>query len=146
MIWVGTALFSILAAWILIQRIKKGATFWAEIKDTGVLAGIGGALAFILVIGTVAALITGCSGNRYLTDASVHAGLQSTMKPSPQCERYASDRRSTSNIGLDLGLIESEDKMGRVELNYLHHSCAFGEDAKSYDGVGISVRRYLFIR
>lgn len=146
MAWIVTALIVILAAWILIQIIRKGPVFWKELKDSGVLAGIAKALAFIIVLSLVATMITGCQGNRYLTDVSVHAGLQSTIKQSPQCESYASDNRTTSSIGLDVGLIESADGMNRVEFNYLHHSCAFGEDAKSYDGFGIGVRRYLFVR
>lgn len=139
------AVILILAAWVLIQRFRKGPQFFKELREGGVLKGVVLALGFFALLAGVS-LLTGCEGARYMTDSSVHAGLMSTFKPSPQCERYASDNRTTSNIGLDVGLIESADGMSRVEFNYLHHSCAFGEDSKSFDAAGIGVRRYLHVK
>jgi len=127
--------------------------FWSlrEVKlveyfktDTGkgILKGIVLAVLIpLLLVGL--SMLFGCSGN-FNNGASVFAGLDYTKKLSPMCEGDGIDSRTTSNLGLRYHLYQSEDEKFKTNIKYTHHSCAFGEDDKQYDGAGIELEYRLW--
>lgn len=101
----------------------------------GILKGILLAVAFALVF----ALFSGkAEAKGWFNYAEVFAGLDYTKNTNPMCVAGEVDERSGSNIGLIFNIYEQD----RFTLNskYTHHSCAFGEDNRSYDGLGIELK------
>ena len=102
--------------------------------DAGALKGIILATIFVVVSGLFfdKAYATEWSIINYTT---VFAGVDQTKKVSPMCKEGGLDDRLTSNIGINQNLVTINGV--DVNLQYTHHSCALGKDAKGYDAVGI---------
>jgi hypothetical protein len=62
------------------------------------------------------------------------------------CEQETGDGkdRLTSNGGVALNIYRSPDKDFNFNTKYTHHSCAFNNDADSYDALGLEVSYKLF--
>jgi len=115
--------------------------YFATRTGKGILKGI-----VIAVVATILlALLSGCAGT-YMDQASVYAGLDYTKKQSPQCEGGGPDDHSTSNIGLMLRAFQSDDDRFTTTVKYTHHSCAFGEDSRGYDALGMEMKYTLWSR
>ncbi len=56
-----------------------------------------------------------------------------------QCVTQSTDDRLTSNMGFGLNLYQSPSRRVDVDMTWTHHSCVFGSDRNSYDGLGIKV-------
>lgn len=110
----------------------------------GALKGIVMALGITTLL-ALGSLLIGCSG-KYMNDASVYAGLDSTKKISPQCEDRGPDNRTTSNLGVKANLYESKDERFRSNFKYTHHSCAFSPDDLQYDAGGIEFEYKIWMR
>lgn len=98
-----------------------------------------GVLVFAVLVPIAAALISQVADAservRYLQWADVYLGVDNSGRISPQCMPSGPDRKTTSNGGLRINLIE----YSRIAINakYTHHSCAFNEDRNLYDAVGL---------
>lgn len=101
----------------------------------GILKGIILAIAFALLF---ALFPSKSEAKGWFNYAEVFAGLDYTKNTNPMCVAGEVDERSGSNIGLIFNIY----KQDRFTLNskYTHHSCAFGEDNRSYDGLGIELK------
>jgi hypothetical protein len=101
----------------------------------GILKGILLAVAFSLVF---VLFSSKSEAKGWFNYAEVFAGLDYTKNTNPMCVAGEVDERSGSNIGLTFNIYEQN----RFTLNskYTHHSCAFGEDNRSYDGIGIELK------
>jgi hypothetical protein len=101
----------------------------------GILKGILLAIAFAVLF----ALIPDSKAQgSWFNDAEVFAGLDYTKKPNPMCIGNTIDNKSGSNLGLKLNIYRNENFS--LNSKYTHHSCAFGEDDKSYDALGLELK------
>lgn len=114
-----------LAIFLTVNKIDPRVYFTTK-AGKGIASGILAALLFACVFG-----LAGCSGH-YFNDASVFVGLDYTKQPSPMC-KPGPDPHTTSNMGLRGNIWRSDDNDTEVNAKYTHHSCAFNEDAASYD-------------
>lgn len=136
-------LLSVLTIWMLVRLRDVNLGEYFKTKDgLGILKGIVIALAVVLALAVTSKALAG----EFVYEASVFAGLDATKNESPLCERGSVDDKTTSNLGVKLGLFRSDDKKLATRLKYTHHSCAFGPDDNSYDGVGLEVEYKLWQR
>lgn len=117
--------------------VKSPATYFKTDEGKGVAAGIG--LAVALSIGAVLLFPNKVSALEYLKEVEVYVGLDRTSKISPMCTAGPNSDRLTSNLGIKVSLLSSDDERAAVNLKYTHHSCAFNPDYHSYDAPGIEV-------
>lgn len=115
-------------------------------------------IAVIVVTGILVTLITGLFtksnaesvlDTRYgyfLNNAYVFAGVDYTKKVSPQCVAGSFQDNLTSNMGMGLNLWQSPSRKVHVDVQYTHHSCVLGVDRNSYDGAGIRVMWFPWVR
>lgn len=82
----------------------------------------------------------------WFTYGEVFLGLDHTKNRSPMCEYGDVSDNSTSNGGIRLNMFRSDDKRFEWNSKYTHHSCAFNEDARSYDALGIELNYKFFAR
>lgn len=75
----------------------------------------------------------------WLAYSEVYLGVDYTKNPSPMCEPGFIDDRTTSNGGFTQNIIQGRMHNFEVDvnINYLHHSCAFNDDARSYDAANL---------
>ncbi len=126
----------IVAALSIIIFVKSPLEYFKTKEGKGVAIGIGLAVG----LGLAVALISPKSqALDYFQGEEVFLGLDYTRKISPMCTRGANDDKLTSNLGVRVNLIQSEDKRAKVNLKYTHHSCAVNPDNSSYDAGGIEV-------
>lgn len=130
------AIVAIVVVWGGISLRKVNLKEYFSTKNgKGILKGIILAICFALMF----ILISGIAEAKgWFNHADVFAGLDYTKKVNPMCVSGEIDDRSGSNIGLSLNIYQQD----RFSLNskYTHHSCAFGKDNKSYDGLGLELR------
>ena len=144
-LFVGFVILTLIAALLWSfkspERLKQ---FLASKEGKSIVWGI---VLFIGIgVGVVAFAEDNKTGVNYLQWGEVFLGLDQTKNESPMCEFGNSRDRLTSNGGFRLNLIESKDKLFTFNGKYTHHSCAFNEDADSYDAIGVEVtyRRNFF--
>ncbi len=124
------------ALFILLHHRVNPITYFTSQTGLGILKGI------VLAIGFAAAMAL--LGNqakadevKWFKEAEVFAGIDQTFNVSPQCKSGGIDDQATSNLGLRLSIYENGPF--RIGSKYTHHSCAFGEDAKGYDAIGVEL-------
>ena len=105
----------------------------------GIAKGVLIALAFAVGVGSLVFFSPKSEAVTFFNDASVFAGLDYTKKLSPSCKNTGPDNHTTSNLGLRLNLLESDDSHFRINSKYTHHSCAFSPDDRQYDAVGVEL-------
>jgi hypothetical protein len=140
--FVATAL-AILIVWMLwsLRDVNLKEYFKTD-TGKGILKGIVLAVTIPLLL-VLLSMMFGCSG-KFNNGASVYAGLDYTKKISPMCDDDGNDTHTTSNLGLRYHLYQSEDSRFRTNLKYTHHSCAFSEDERGYDGAGVELEYKLW--
>lgn len=138
---------------------RKNIVPWIQSKaGKGALASMILGIAVIVVTGILVTLITGLFtksnaesvlDTRYgyfLNNAYVFAGVDYTKKVSPQCVAGSFQDNLTSNMGMGLNLWQSPSRKVHVDVQYTHHSCVLGVDRNSYDGAGIRVMWFPWVR
>lgn len=131
------AILAVAAALILyVFKSPRKALDYFKTKDgKGVAKGI--VLALLIIIG----IATGSKvfGADYLDYAEVYLGIDHTKSPSPQCDETPNNEYLTSNAGIRLNLLVSDDRKFHLNTKYTHHSCAFNPDRENYDAFGVEV-------
>lgn len=82
----------------------------------------------------------------FMNNAYVFAGMDYTRKVSPQCVAGTTQDHLTSNMGMGLNVWQSPSRKVHVDLQWTHHSCVLGVDRNSYDGAGIRVTWFPWVR
>ena len=82
----------------------------------------------------------------FLNNAYVFAGIDYTKNLSPQCVKGSLRDHLTSNMGMGVNLWKSPSERVQMDLQWTHHSCVLGVDRNSYDGAGIRVTWYPWVR
>lgn len=132
---------------------------WIKTKaGLGAISSMILGVAVVVVVGVLVTLLTGFFSksnaesvldNKYgyfLNSAYVFAGVDHTKKVSPQCVAGSAQDSLTSNMGMGLNLWQSPSRKVHVDFQYTHHSCVIGVDRNSYDGAGIRVTWYPWVR
>lgn len=146
-IFIGLLLAVILAYMAYKLPPTKWPSYFSTKTGKGILRGIVLAPLAILVIALVLSLLNKVQAQgRWMNEAGVFIGLDSTFKQSPQCQSNTVDERGTSNLGVWGNLWQSDSKRVQVNLKYTHHSCALGADRNGYDAAGVELRWTLWKR
>lgn len=145
----GGVILVVLLLSMLIVLKPRGIIAWYKGEDSkGALASAALGIAVVFVGGCLISLLTGQAkaqsvlDNRYghfLNHAYTWAGIDQTRNVSPQCVPGSTADRVTSNMGFGLNLYQSPSRRVDVDLTWTHHSCVFGSDRNSYDGLGLKV-------
>jgi hypothetical protein len=106
----------------------------------GILKGIILAMLFAILF----LFLSNAKAGTWFNDADVFAGLESTKKSNPMCVEGTPDDKTGSNLGLTLNIYR--DNRFSVNGKYTHHSCAFSEDDRSYDALGIELKYQFWSR
>lgn len=149
-------IFAVLLLAMLVVLKPRGIVAWYKGKDgKGALASAALGIAVVIVGGCLIAFLTGQAhaqsvlDNRYghfFNHAYTWAGIDYTRKVSPQCVPGSTDDRLTSNMGFGLNLYQTPSRRVDVDLTWTHHSCVFGSDRNSYDGLGLKVTWRPWVR
>lgn len=152
----GGVILVVLLLSMLIVLKPRGIIAWYKGEDgKGAIASAALGIAVVIVGGCLIALLTGQAkaqsvlDNRYghfLNHAYTWAGIDYTRKVSPQCVPGSADDRLTSNMGFGLNAWQSPSRRVHLDLVYTHHSCVFGRDRNSYDGIGIRATWFPWVR
>ena len=142
-------IFVVLFLSMVIVLKPRGISAWYKGKDgKGALASAALGIIVVCVGGLLIYLLTGQAkaqsvlDNRYghfINHAYTWAGIDYTRNVSPQCVPQSTDDRLTSNMGFGLNLYQSPSRRVDVDMTWTHHSCVFGSDRNSYDGIGLKV-------
>mgnify|MGYP003406011861 CR=1 FL=1 len=122
--------------------VKSPLTYFKTKEGKGVATGV--ILAVFISLGIAFLFSPKAEALEYFESGEVFVGLDYTQKISPMCDAGVNDDKLTSNLGLKASLITSDDHQTVVSAKYTHHSCAVNPDNKSYDAVGIEVKRILW--
>lgn len=122
--------------------VKSPLTYFKTKEGKGVATGI--ILAVLISLGIALLFPAKAEALEYFESGEVFVGLDYTKKISPMCDQGINNDRLTSNLGLNASLITSDDHRTVISAKYTHHSCAVNPDNKSYDAVGIEVKRILW--
>lgn len=122
-------------------------SYFSTKTGKGILKGIVLAPLAILIIALVLSLLNKVQAQgRWMNEAGVFIGLDSTFKQSPQCQVNTVDNKGTSNLGAWLNVWQSSSDRLQVNVKYTHHSCALGQDRNGYDAFGVELRWALWRR
>lgn len=116
--------------------LEKFKTHW---KTTGKGAGAGIVVAVLMFLAFSAITYNvNAAEVKYFNGTTIFAGIDRTIKISPQCVSNNIDARLTSNIGIRQNFVTYKDI--DVTGQYTHHSCAVGVDKDVYDGFGVTLQ------
>jgi hypothetical protein len=143
-----TLLVSVIILYISYKLpLTEWKTYFSTKEGKGILKGIILAPVAVLIIALVLSFFNLVNAQgRWLNEAGVFIGLDSTLKQSPQCQPNNVDNRGTSNLGAWVNLWQSSSDRVQVNAKYTHHSCALGRDRNAYDAFGIELRWTLWKR
>jgi hypothetical protein len=116
--------------------VKRPAKYFKTGEGKGVLFGIAAAIGACTLIALFAFSLKS-EALEYFKSGEVYLGLDATNKMSPMCYAGENSDRLTSNLGLRVSLVSSEDGQGSINAKYTHHSCAFNADNRAYDALGL---------
>lgn len=108
-------------------------------------AGKGAAVGIVTFIGVLCLAILSLPvkadevEHEWFVYSEIYLGIDYTKNPSPMCAPGHIDDRSTSNGGFTQNIIQGRlhNLEMDVNLNYLHHSCAFNDDTRGYDAANL---------
>ena len=102
---------------------------------------VAGGLALILLTGqrVQAQSVLDNKYGHFFNHAYTFAGVDYARNVSPQCVPDSTADHLTSNMGFGLNAWQSPSRRVHLDLVYTHHSCVFGRDRNSYDGLGLKV-------
>lgn len=136
----GIALFivSVIAIALLAIAffVKRPAQYFKSGEGKGVLFGIAAAIGACVSVALFAFSLKS-QALEFFKSGEVYLGLDATNKISPMCYAGENSDRLTSNLGLRVSLVSSEDGQGSINAKYTHHSCAFNPDNRAYDALGL---------
>lgn len=118
--------------------VKRPTQYFKTGEGRGVLFGIAAAIGVCASIALFAFSLKS-EALEYLKSGEVYLGLDATNKMSPMCYAGENSDRLTSNLGLRVSLVGSDDGQGSINAKYTHHSCAFNPDNRAYDAFGLEV-------
>lgn len=138
---IATTLYS-----LIVMRVRPETKLdKADIKDI-----YKGVIIFVLagVLLGLSSMAFSSSPNRlhWFQYAEAYIGLDSTYGVSPFCEDRGINSRLTSNGGLRLNILESNDRLFSLNGKYTHNSCGFSPDKPTYDAVGLELVYRFFTR
>lgn len=155
----GAIILVVIALVLLFGIGPKNIIPWGKTKaGMGAIASMVLGVVVVVVVGITVTLFTGLFqkadaqtilDNKYghfLNNAYVFAGIDYTKNLSPQCVQGTTQDHLTSNMGMGVGLWQSPSKRVQMDLQWTHHSCVLGVDRNSYDGAGIRVTWYPWVR
>lgn len=116
--------------------VKRPVDYFKTGEGKGVLFGIAAAIGATMAIALFAFSLKS-QALEYFKSGEVYLGLDATNKISPMCYAGENSDRLTSNLGLGVSLVSSEDGQGSINAKYTHHSCAFNPDNRAYDALGL---------
>lgn len=116
--------------------VKRPTQYFKSGEGKGVLFGIAVAIGACTSIALFAFSLKS-QALEYFKSGEVYLGLDATNKISPMCYAGENSDRLTSNLGLRVSLVSSEDGQGSINAKYTHHSCAFNADNRAYDALGL---------
>lgn len=119
---------------VVLKKPKNIIEFFSNNK--GALKGIFLAGLFVLVFGFA---LEKAIGGEWSPQVELFAGIDRTFKQSPQCETGKYNDKLTSAIGLTWVIYRNNNNY--ILMPYTHHSCEFNSDAKSYDAIGLHIKR-----
>lgn len=144
---------------IVITFGVKDIKSWVKSKvGKGALASMLLGVLVVVVVGTLVTFATGWFNKAnaesaldtkygyFMNNAYVFAGIDYTKKVSPQCVAGSTQDNLTSNMGMGLNVWQSPSRKVHVDIQWTHHSCVLGVDRNSYDGAGIRVTWYPWVR
>ena len=155
----GGIILVVIALVIIFGIGPKNIIPWAKTKDgLGAIASMVLGVVVVTIAGIIVTLVAGFFqeskaqsildtryGN-FLNNAYVFAGIDYTRNVSPQCVPTTTQDHLTSNMGMGVNLWESPSKRVKMDMQWTHHSCVLGVDRNSYDGAGIRVTWYPWVR
>ena len=155
----GGIILVVIALVIIFGIGPKNVIQWAKSKaGKGAIASMVLGVTVIVVAGILVTLATGLFNKshaqlvldtrygNFLNNAYVFAGIDHTRKVSPQCVAGSTQDKLTSNMGMGVNVWQSPSKRVHMDFQYTHHSCVLGVDRNSYDGVGLRVTWYPWVR
>lgn len=129
---------------LLLTKVGSPLKIIKYFKTDGKGAGVGIAMfvggASVLVI--IASLLFPAKAEADITwfnEAEIFIGLDQTKKLSPMCHEGKYSDRITSNGGVRMNVMRTTDSVVRVDVHYIHHSCAVNRDDRQYDAVGVQL-------
>ena len=116
--------------------VKRPTQYFKSGEGKGVLFGIAAAIGACVSVALFAFSLKS-QALEFFKSGEVYLGLDATKKISPMCYSGENSDRLTSNLGLRVSLVSSEDGQGSINAKYTHHSCAFNPDNRAYDALGL---------
>ncbi len=126
----------------ILAFVKSPLQYFKTKEGRGVATGI--ILALLVSLGVALLFPAKAEALEYFESGEVFVGLDYTKKISPMCDVGVNDDKLTSNLGFKASILTSDDHTTDVSFKYTHHSCAVNPDNKSYDAIGIEVKRVLW--
>ena len=149
-------IFAVLLVLILSVIKPSGIHGWWHKDGKGSIASAALAIVVVVAGGLALMLLTGqrvqaqsVLDNKYghfFNHAYTFAGVDYARKVSPQCVPDSTADHLTSNMGFGLNAWQSPSRRVHLDLVYTHHSCVFGHDRNSYDGMGVRVTWFPWVR